>query len=51
MSLVYGVFSEPYTSRGVRTVLGGVCANLPLKDGKAALSYSTSSFRRNSRPR
>jgi hypothetical protein len=33
---------EPCTLKGVSTVLGGVCANLPQKRGKAALSYSTS---------
>lgn len=27
--------------RGASTVLGGVCADLPQKCGKAALSYST----------
>ena len=29
--------------RGASTVLGGVCADLPQKCGKAALSYSTPS--------
>ena len=29
--------------RGASTVLGGVCADLPQKCGKAALSYSTQS--------
>ena len=38
---------EPYTSRGVCTVLGEVCANLPLKSGKAALSYSTDRYYKN----
>lgn len=34
---------EPCTSRDVSTVLGGDCANLSPKGGKAVLSYSTSS--------
>ena len=32
--------------RGASTVLGGVCADLPQKCGKAALSYSTPSVTR-----
>lgn len=35
--------TEPYTLRGVRTVPGEVCADLPQQCGKAALSYSTTS--------